>query len=106
MTGQFQHGDLVLATRTTNKLLDKVVGLVTGTIEDDVVSIRMLHVKRRWGNDGHGRADAEFVPHHRSGQILYTDADVADVQRIDPVSLQIILADAREAGPTREAWWV
>ena len=52
MTGQFQHGDLVLATRTTNKLLDKVVGLVTGTIEDDVVSIRMLHVKRRWGNDG------------------------------------------------------
>jgi len=98
-----KKGDLVLATKTTNPQFKAVIGTVTGDAEKDNVSIRLLHVLRKWGNDGHGRPDGSFVQAIYAGTMNFTEAIAADVEKIDTARLVQLLGENRNLSETQNA---
>lgn len=87
-----KDGDLVFASRTTNPQYKRVIGTVEGAERSGMVCIRMLHVQRNWGNDGHGRPDKSFVQAIYASGMIYTEATVNDVEKIDEKRFSHLLA--------------
>ncbi len=94
-----KDGDLVKTAkcRHTGKYRC-VIGWVDGPVRHDVVTIRILHALRNWSEDGHGRADTEFVSYPNLSS-NYTSADLEDVERISQEEMRSLLAAARRPAP-------
>lgn len=85
---------------TTSRLRDapqykQVIGTVDGPVRHGVVTIRMHHVLRNWGNDNMNRPDAEFVPAHQIPS-LYTSAFAEDVTVITRDRMLELIADQKQ----------
>ncbi|MBP8275350.1 MAG: hypothetical protein KAX55_00455 [Propionivibrio sp.] len=101
-----RHGDLVFTERTTNPQYKRVIGTVE-YVKRGVVCLRLQHVQRSWGNDGHGRSDKGFVQAIYATRAIYTEAPVSAVEKIDVTRRAELLADperalACDSGPETE----
>lgn len=79
----FADGDLVLARNGLNPQIRFAIGVIA----DDggrkpLVQMRLLHVLRAWGNDGHGRPDERLVQAIHSGLGLYAEFKRGDAVKI------------------------
>lgn len=80
---QFDDGDLVLARNGLNPQIRFAIGKIEGNdVPGDKVVLRLLHVLRAWGNDGHGRPDAELIQAIYSGLGNYAEFRRDDVMRL------------------------
>lgn len=92
-----QDNQLILATKTANPQIELVIGRISGQPKGSKVCLQLLFVKRRWGNDGHGRADVGFVQAIHAGLSSFTTAEPAHVEPIDTERFQALL---RHGGTT------
>lgn len=90
------HDTLVTSSRLRDAPQYKqVIGTVDGPVRHGVVTIRMHHVLRNWGNDSMNRPDAEFVPAHQLPS-LYTSAFAPDVTVISRDQMLELIADQKQ----------
>lgn len=81
---QIGVSDLVMATGSQNPQIKLAIGTFEGTSGKGLVQLRLLHVLRGWGDDGHGRPDDALVQAIHSGLGMYSDFDVEGLRKIDP----------------------
>lgn len=99
LTPALKDGDLVKTAKCRHTGMYRcVIGWVDGPVRHDVVTIRILHALRNWSEDGHGRADTEFVSYPNLSS-NYTSADLEYVERISQEEMRSMLATARKPAP-------
>ena len=79
---QIGVSDLVLAADSLNPQIKVAIGTFEGTSGGEWVQLRLLHVLRGWGNDGHGRPDDTLVQAVYAGLGNYSDFNVQSIQKI------------------------
>ncbi len=80
---RFADGDILLARHSLNPQIRFAIGTVEGNDKKaDKVQLRLLHVLRAWGNDGHQRPDARFVQAANAGLGNYSEFQRADVMKL------------------------
>lgn len=76
--------DFVLATNSSNSQIKLAIGTIEGISLKGKVQLRLLHVLRSWGADGHGRPDKMLVQAHHAGLGRYSDFAVESLIKIQP----------------------
>lgn len=86
-------GDFVLARNGLNPQIKFAIGLVEGHAytASGNVQLRLVHVQRRWGFDGHNRPDEKMIQSIYSGLGYYAGFQRDDVFKIQPEEIAKIL---------------
>lgn len=92
-----KHDDLVFTSKATSAQYKRVIGRVEGEERKGMVCIRLLHIQRNWGNDGHGRPDKSFLQAIYATGMIYTEAAVGDVEKIDAKRFADLMTDPDRA---------
>lgn len=94
---QIGVSDLVMATGCANPRIKLAIGTVEGTSGKGWVQLRLLHVLRGWGDDGHGRPDDALVQAIHSGLGMYSDFDVEGIQKITANDVAVLVNESAGA---------
>jgi hypothetical protein len=93
----FADGDLVLARNGLNPQIRFAIGVIDGDDQKSVVQVRLLHVLRDWGNDGHCRPDERLVQAIHSGLGQYAQFKRGDAVKISREEYMVALQQPASA---------